>query len=135
MSQNLHSTFSNLSANQEFALDDVIQELKRLRGCHMDALKSSVKIFESAIESNTVLPTRTGLEFNPKGEIWGYHNAVLVAESMKEHGVKTLTLNPKHSLVDQMFSLTSSGVCDKKIVSELYVARSNAVQALRQIPA
>jgi len=92
-------------------------------------------MFESAIESNTVLPTRTGLEFNPKGEIWGYHNAVLVAESMKAHGVKKLELDPKQSLVDQIISLTSSGVCDKKIVSGLYVAKSNAVRALEQRPA
>jgi hypothetical protein len=135
MTQNINSEFSNISGNQEFALDDVIQELKRLRGSHMNALKDSFEMFASAIESNAVIPTRTGLEFNTKDAIYGYHNALVVAESMKAHGVKTLELNSKHSLVDQIISRTASGVCDEKIVSGLYVAKSNAVQALRQVPA
>lgn len=97
----MHTSFSNLAADQDFLLDDVIKELARLRECNFASLKRHFEKVTAAVESKTPEFLRYG-DSQRTDRLVNLHNALLIAQSLKEKGEATIKLNPKKDLVDQL---------------------------------
>jgi len=103
MAQGVHHSFSNISADQTYRLDDVISELKRVRGCYFDAVKRDFELASNCLDQNQLIESY--ISFQSTGNFLEYQNAYVVAQKMKEKGQETIVLNPKRSLTDQVLAL------------------------------
>ncbi len=99
----VHQTFSAISANQDFDLDDVIQQLKKLHGDNSHLFKKYFNALTDGMEKGEPVEHN---EYSVRRleSLVKCHNAIIVAESMKKTGATTITLNPKKELMDQVIA-------------------------------
>lgn len=101
MSNNLHYSFSNIAAEQDYLLDDVITELTRVRNTYLSNLKVHFGKVTAVMEAEKPGFLEHWDRCNTQ-DLVSLHNAVLIAESLVEKGDTTIKLNPKKDLVDQV---------------------------------
>jgi hypothetical protein len=129
MHPNVHRSFSNISANQTYDMDDVLSELKRSRSCWLDGLKSSFDVASKAAENCVSI---SNFYLNPSNSarlFLHYHNAVVVAENLKKSGVTTVVMNPRKDLCDQIIAMATRENCSKVNLSD---STGVGVQAAQQ---
>lgn len=99
----IHQTFAAISANQEFALDDVITELKALHDHNAQKFKEYFNALNDGVEKGQLVKYDKYVAQDLENLV-KCHNARIVAETMKKNGEQTITLNPKKELMDQVLT-------------------------------
>lgn len=98
--ENIHYSFSNICAKQKFDLDDVIDELRRVYNKREKALAISFSGVSNAVDSMIYPP-----EPQRSDEFIRYHNALIVAESLRKSGKTDISLNPKQDMCEQILAM------------------------------
>ena len=111
----IHDSFNNVQANLEYNLSDIVVELKRTRdGAYTDSLVKIENVGRQ-LRDGTLMKFGESIDtHSPLVRIATYHNALLVAEGMQANGQKTIILNPKYSLPDQILAAANCLNCNLK---------------------
>ena len=130
MHQSIHNSFSNISANQSYAIDDVVAELQRVQQSFKNALTHS---FETALISaeRPRLPERSLSAFNLSKRMAEnfikYGEAIMATEELKKEGVTRIVMNPQRDLCDQVIAAAKNidaKLPHKSVSAELHDAES-----------
>ena len=131
MNQKLHHTFSNISSNQEFSINDVIKELERVKDCHERPFRKNVGELSSLLDGNKTISNNIyNVDIPMLIEI---HNACLVAKSMKEHGVETLMLNSGQDMRHQVLAQANKKNCPEIMADNSMCSRINPREYQRKL--
>ena len=100
MSPSIHSSFSNVHADQTYSIDQIITELQRMRDNRLKALSEEFERVQNGIANDEPL-----FPYNHSFQnLEETHNAYFIAKEMKRSGITNIKLNPAKDMNSQILA-------------------------------